>query len=85
MKAQVEKIFPKCDVDGDGLIDRKELKAAILRDDECNLLPPGLGGDTIESQVNAIFEFMDASGDGKLSKEEIFGFCDAFVDSLFAS
>lgn len=56
----------------------------MLADPDCRLLPQGLGGDTLEEQVEATFKFIDESGDGNLTKEEMFAFVDAFVESLFA-
>ena len=82
MKKTAGEIFAKCDVNNDGQIDKQELKSAMLRDSEVVLLPPGLAGDSTEEQVEAVFAFMDSSGDGKLSKDELFAFCDAFIDSI---
>ena len=48
MKDTAGKIFAKCDANNDGFIDKQELKSAMLRDNDCQLLPPGLGGDSLE-------------------------------------
>jgi hypothetical protein len=56
------KFFDKMDLDGNGTLDREELKAALEKS--------GIPMSEVERKLPALFSKMDKSGDGEISKEE---------------
>ena len=71
------------DVNGDGFIEKEELRAKM--DEGFEPLPPGFAdGWDKEKQINEFFKLADVNDDGKVSKDELRDFFMAMLDKLSA-
>lgn len=69
-EAELEEWFKAFDVDGNGKIDSKELKAVIKAFYEWQKI--AADDKKLDDDVAAILKDVDSSGDGKIDKKEFF-------------
>ena len=67
LKVQVDEIWRKYDDDGNGTLDRDEMKTYM----QDMLLQMGSYENFNEAEYERIFESFDTDGDGTISKEEM--------------
>lgn len=69
-KAELEQWFAAFDVNGDGMIERSELKSVVKAYYDWQKVPANEA--KINADVASIMKEIDTSGDGKISKTEFF-------------
>ena len=85
-REQADAIFAKLDLDGNGSIDKDELRRVMTTDPTCQPLPPNLSeGLNQEEQVNKFFQEADTNQDGVVTKEELMDFMDRMIEQMFAA
>ena len=81
---QAEEIFRKLDLDGNGSIDKEELRQVMSTDPTCQPLPPDMAaGMSQEEQINKFFQEADTNQDGRIDREELTNFMDRMIDQMF--
>ena len=84
VSSDIDGLFGMVDENGDGFIEKDELREKMNEGFEP--LPPGMAdGMDKEAQINKFFEIADANADGKISKDELVGFFNKMLDQLEAS
>ena len=71
VKEMLDKVFNDLDANGDGVVDKDELRAKAESEEEYNKL--------INSEL---FKFIDADGDQRLQREEVDAFCQKIRDRI---
>ena len=77
--ATAEEAFAKLDINGDGEVDRDEVKQLATSGMG---LPDNSDATTREAKINEFFASFDANGDGKIQKQEWLDFFGSLFDSV---
>ena len=71
VKEMLDKVFAELDVNGDGVVDKDELRGKAQSEEEYNKL--------INSEL---FKFIDENGDQRLERGEVDAFCQKIRDRI---
>ena len=84
VKTDIDGLFNMVDDNGDGFLEKAELRAKM--EEGFEPLPPGMAdGMDKEAQIEKFFQIADANADGKISKDELAGFFNTMLDQLQAN
>ena len=84
-REQADAIFQKLDLNGNGSIDKEELRQVMQNDPTCQPLPPNLCQDmSSEEVINKFFAEADTNADGVVTKDELMQFMDRMIEQMFA-